>query len=106
MSGSSCYGLANTFQAMFPDSQIVKDFTSSSTKFRYLITEALEPYYRSKLVDYINNSSGFVISLDETTNAEGRKELTLRVRYFSEKSHEVIDHYLKTYFLGSATADV
>lgn len=72
----------------------------------YLITDALGPYFKSILVDDINQSNGYTISFDETTNSKSKKELQVRIRYFSEMRNEIVDSHLETCFLGKATGKI
>lgn len=108
MSANLCNDLGQTFETMFPDSEIDKKFSLGPTKFRYLLTEGLATYYayEEKLIQDIKMSHGFVLSYDEITNAESKKELQIRVRYFFENDQQVNDCHLHTFFLGSATAKI
>lgn len=47
----SCEGIADTFRNMFPDSKCLAEFGLSPTKMRYLITEALGPFFVEKLTE-------------------------------------------------------
>ena len=51
MSANSCDGLEYTYQAMFLESEMAKKFSLGPTKFRYLITDGLAPYYEERLIE-------------------------------------------------------
>ncbi|XP_046591733.1 uncharacterized protein LOC124293709 [Neodiprion lecontei] len=104
MSAASCDDLKEVFQAMFPGA-ISEKFSLGRTKLGYLITEALGPYFKKILTDDVQQSTSYCLSYDETTNVEHKKELQVRVRYFSETNKEVVAHHVQTFFMGHATAE-
>ena len=64
---SSCNGVKELFQAIFPGE--AENFTMSSSKVSYLISEATWPYFHDKMIDEINQSEGYLtIMYGETTN--------------------------------------
>ena len=103
MSAASCDGLGDVFRAMF-GYPAAKDFSLGRTKLGYIITEALYPYFRKRLLEDIG-SSFFTLLYDETTNAEGVKELNVMIRYWSELTEQVSCCHLETFFVGRATAE-
>ena len=103
-SAASCEGIGDLFRSMFGDDAVGK-FSLSRTKARYIVTEALGPYFRSKLIEDIGDSF-YSIGFDETTNSANWKELQIRIVYWSESSGRIKDNHLQTYFIGSATAEV
>ena len=48
----------------------------------------------------------YSLQYDETTNAAGKKELQIRVKFSSEKCNMVISHHLETFFMGYATSEI
>ena len=62
---NSCSDLKNIFTKMFPDSDIVTQFTLGKTKCQYMILYGLA----SKLIKQINDSICYPISFDETLNS-------------------------------------
>ena len=57
-----------TFQEMFPDSSIAKNFTCSETKVMYLVNFALKPYCKQLLMKKVNQSESIVLLFDESLN--------------------------------------
>ncbi|CAI6357860.1 unnamed protein product [Macrosiphum euphorbiae] len=102
-SASSCSDVPEIFNCMFPGA-VPKDFTLSRTKFRYLLTYALEPYFKDQLISDMNNTY-YTLMFDETTNVTGAKELQIAVRYWSSRSNCIVCHHLKTFFIGKATGE-
>lgn len=96
-------GIRETFVAMFPGS-VPDEFTLSRTKVRYLVTDALAPYFRDILLNDAKNAY-FTLCYDETTNAAGKKELQIAIRYWSPSKGRVAISHLQTYFIGSAKAE-
>lgn len=77
--------IASVFRAMFPsDGAVPEQFSLNPTKVRYLISDALGPYFRSRLLKEVG-SSYFTLMFDETTNNAGAKELQTAIRFWSEK---------------------
>lgn len=100
---ASCDGIADTFSAMFPDVDI-SNFSLSRSKARYLVTDALAPYFRESWLKEARNSI-FTLCYDETTNSAGKKELQTAVRYWSPSKSVVMVMHLQTFFIGSAKAE-
>ena len=63
----------------------------------------LHPYCKQLLMKDIQ--SYFVLEYDKTTNNTGRKELQIRVRYWSSYGNEIQSRLLCTSFMGHATSD-
>lgn len=103
MSTTSCDGLSNIFKCMFPDS-FPAQFSLGRSKMSYLISDALGPYFKSIVIEDIH-SSYYTMLYDETTNAEGKKELQVAIRYWSKNKNEIIVSHLETFFITSATAE-
>lgn len=102
---NSCQGKKELFNIMFPGG-IQDTFTISPTKVRYLITEALGPYFKGLLLEDLHHSDTyFTLQYDETSNVKSKKELQIRVRYFANKENCIVNKHLVTYFIGKADAD-
>ena len=97
--------IASVFKAMFPSEGAVREkFFLNPTKIRYLMSDALSPYFRTKLLKDIN-SSYFTLMFDETTNNVSTKELQTSIRFWSKEKNEVVSHHLETFYMGHATAE-
>lgn len=68
---NSCAHIKECFHAMFSDG-VPQTFSMSRDKARYLITEALGPYFKEKLCGDARNSL-YCLQYDETTNSEGKQ---------------------------------
>jgi hypothetical protein len=98
-SANSIQGIAVVFVEMFRGSTQIR---VCPTKFMYLVSEALYPYFRNVLISDINN--GFYCLLyDETTDKKNEKELQIQIRYFSEVYKVVRNHHLQTFFIKDGT---
>ncbi|XP_063216597.1 uncharacterized protein LOC134527657 [Bacillus rossius redtenbacheri] len=104
LSASSCGGIADVFKSMFGEG-VPEDFSLSSTKFRYLLTDALSPYFRNVILKDMDGAY-YSVCYDKTTNHTGRKELQIAIRYWSNTKLQIITHHLETFFIGSATGEI
>lgn len=100
---SSCDGLRETLDEMFPGA-VPNDFSLGGCKARYMITDALAPHFREEQLKEVRNSH-FTLCYDETTNAGGKKELQILLRYWSPQKSRVVIMHLETFFIGSAKAE-
>lgn len=100
---ASCDNIKETLDAMFPG-KIPNNFTMSSSKVSYLISEATGPYFKKIVADDVKNSgSPFTLQYDETTNAQVNKQLDLKIRYWSSAQSQIVVDHLQTYLMGHAT---
>ena len=101
----SCLNLNATFEAMFPDSQIAKDFSMSKTKMAYLTNFGLVPYYRKNLLDAAKLSPVYSLSFDESLNSIYQEEqMDFYVRFWNDKAGRVAMRYLDSKFLSRPNA--
>lgn len=95
-------GVGDIFRAMFPDSEIAKNFTCGKDKTAYLAKFGLAPHIKKLLVADVNSGS-FTLMFDETLNQTTKtKQLDLHVRYWKED--RVQSRYLGSQFMGHGTA--
>lgn len=103
---NSCDHLAETFSAMFTDSDIAKQFSLGRDKVSYTIAYGLAPFFHQELVDLIKTCDYFVIAFDESLNKSiQEKQMDIHVRYWDTSSNFVCTRYFKSAFLGHATAN-
>ena len=94
------------FQAMFPDSDIAKQFTCAKTKLMYLSVFGLAPYYEQKFLNTLDNVPYYSLSFDESFNKVTKNEqMDFSIRYWDDESHQVQDQYFTSKFIGHATAN-
>jgi hypothetical protein len=102
---SSCDGLSDIFQTMFPNDPVSKDISLSSSKVSYIISHGLDPYFHNILIDDIKKSSSFyTLEVDETTTEQMKKQFDMHVRFWSETADMVSVRFLGASFLGHAYA--
>lgn len=101
---SACENIKEVFEAMFANA-IPNDFSLSRTKARYLICDALAPYFISHMIKDIGDSY-YVLCFDETCNAASKKELQVLIRFWSEDKNMVVSSHLQTFFIGKATGEI
>ncbi|KYM96691.1 hypothetical protein ALC62_12639 [Cyphomyrmex costatus] len=89
---------------MFGQNNALQSFSLGRTKITYLITEALAPYFKNEQRKRIEDSY-FTLLYDETTNAAGRKELHIAIRYWCESMNSIVTQHLETFFIGKSRAD-
>ena len=104
---SSSDNSSNLFQRMFPDSQIVKQFSCGRTKCSYLVKYGLAPYFHQKVLDVVTQPEClFAVSFDESFNKVIQQEqMDLLLRYWDDDKREVITRYFGSEFLGHNRAD-
>lgn len=105
MSAASSDRISQIFKSMFPESFVNSSFSLNRTKLSYLITDSLGPHFRQIVLGECQKTY-YTLIYDETTNAEGAKELQCAIRYWSDAVNEVVVHHLKTFFIGTATGQI
>ena len=88
--------------AMFPG-KIPANFTMSSSKLSYLISDGTGPYFNSLMVKDMKSQTPYSIHFDETTNDQGHKKIDIKIRYWSYNQNKIVIHHLRTYIMGHAT---
>ena len=92
--------------AMFPG-KIPANFTMSSSKLSYFISDGTGPYFNSLMVKDITKSQiPYSVHFDETTNNQGHKQLDIKIRYWSNNQNKIVIHHFRTYFMGHATGQL
>ena len=93
-SNNSCYDIANLFREIFP-CQNSKLFQLGPAELKYITNFGIAPYFKSVLLERIEESSFYVISYDESLNKKTQSsETDLLVRYFDETEERVKTRYL------------
>lgn len=103
-SAKSCNDIQSLFSSMFGQDE-VGDFSVSSTKFRYILIEALGPFFLEQLFDDMIGAY-YSLSFDESTNNSNAKELQIIVTYWSQSLGLVVYHHLQSFFIGSGTGEI
>ena len=81
---------------------ILETFSMSSSKISYLVCEAVGPYFDTlNTEDVKKSSSPFTIHYNETTNKQVKKELDIKIRFWSETDSAVKNAPFKNIFDGS-----
>ena len=78
----SCMDLDKLFKAMFPDSEIAKQFKLSKTKCSYFINFGIASVFKTNLTKEINMPSFYSFSFDESVNSVMQQcQMDVVVRY-------------------------
>ena len=89
-------------QAMFPDSEVAKNFSCSESKARYMATFGLAPYLLDVLMDKVKDDY-FVLLFDESLNKKvQQKQLDIYLRFWN--GNEVQSRYFTSIFMRHARA--
>lgn len=100
----SCEDVGDIFKAMFPDSDIAKQFTCGERKVAYLTTFGIAPHFSSLMKAKAKKESGFVLLFDENLNREMKKcQLDMHVRFWND--NQVNSRYLISVFMSHHTAE-
>ena len=77
----------------------------SSSKISYLIPEAVGPYSNTLNIEQVKKrSSPVTIHYNKTTNKQVKKQLGIKIKFWSETDSAVKVHNIKTYLMGHATS--
>ena len=94
------------FKRMFSDSEIAANYSMSESKFRYVTTFGLGPYFAKKLLYDVKQSPAHALLFDESLNEEMQsKQLDVHVRYWSSENGRVESRYLTSLFIGHGRTD-
>ena len=105
-SANSCSGKAELFKTMFPNS-VPQNFSICPKKATYYITEALGPYFEEALLNELSQKDvKFTLQFDETSNVKTKKELQIRVIFWSNTEKKVVNRYLETKFIERGTGEI
>jgi hypothetical protein len=105
LSFRSCLDIGETFQQMFPDSEIAKKFTLSKTKAAYSIVHGRAPFFKETLDQQIRDCQVFVACFDEALNRVAQRgQMDIVIRYWNGNDDQVASRYFTSVFLGHATA--
>lgn len=105
-SAASNVGVNALFKKMFSDSEIASRYSMSESKFRYLTTFGLGPYYQKLLVEGIKSSPAHCILFDESLNEQlQNKQLDVHARFWSDNLCQVESRYYNSLFIGHGRAD-
>ena len=106
LSYNLCSNIKELFNVMFPDSDIVAQFSLGTTKCRHVILFGLAPYFKNALIKDINNSLYYSLSFDEGLNSIVQKcQMDINIRYWDNKEKKVKTRYLDSQFLERPNAD-
>lgn len=101
---NACDGKKELFQVMFPG-ETSNAFTLSRTKGSYLLIHALYPYFKEILLKELQQPNVyFTLQFDETGNVKSKKELQIRIQYWSNSQNSIVNRYLVTYFIEKGDA--
>jgi hypothetical protein len=100
-SNSSNEDISLTFRSMFPDDQVVSNFTCGKDKTKYLVNYGIGPWVKELLNIQLDNSVYVVVGFDESLNKVTQTcQMDLNVRYWDPVDHRVKVRYYDSTFLG------
>lgn len=88
---------------VFKDSKAAENFCLHRTKCAAIITNILEPHFKSQLLSDIEGSP-YSLIIDESTDISVNKYLGLVIIYYSKIKNKTVSTFLDLAFLESATA--
>ena len=96
---NSSADMAKLFSAMFPDSEIAKQFTCGERKAAYITVFGLAEHFKKLLKESVKGP--FVVLFDESLNKKMQeKQMDIHIRYWNNLSSEVKTRYFGSEFLG------
>ena len=102
-SNNSNSDMKDTFRAMFPDSNIAKNYQMGANKLQYMVNWGIAPYFKDRLVENVNKSKYLSIGFDESLNKITQNcQMDLTLRYWDVNQVQV--RYWDSSFLGHTTA--
>ena len=95
------------FQVMFPDSEIVSQYTLGKTKTRYTVIYGIASEFKKQLIYKINASPFYTVSFDESLNSQVQmSQMDVGVRYWDNTKNIVETRYFDSKFMRRPNADV
>ncbi|KAJ8684031.1 hypothetical protein QAD02_019823 [Eretmocerus hayati] len=102
---NSCQGKLELFKVMFPGS-IPDSLALSPSKISRMITEALGPFFLNTLVQEVKcDDPCLTVQYDETSHSKHRKELQVRISFWSSSRKMIVNRHLVTYFIKRGNSD-
>ena len=86
--------LSDLVTTAFPDSKIALEFSSKHTKTRSIVKHVIAKRFRCELEEILQKTK-FSLIIDETTGIAACKQLTIVVRFFSDRENRVKSKFLK-----------
>ena len=101
----SCDNLPQLWRKMFAYSPTAAAVTFGRSKASYIFSDGLGPFFARELCNEVKNSdSCFTILFDETTTAQGKKQMDILLRFWSDSKNEVITMYLTSFIFARTSA--
>ena len=96
-------GLTDLFGSMFPDSTIAKKVCLQKDKCAYFIDYDIAPHFRSILMNNLNDSEFYTISIDESLNTIIQmRQMDLLVNFWDNVVSKLCTCYLSSTFIDHA----
>nr|XP_042906334.1 uncharacterized protein LOC122270948 [Parasteatoda tepidariorum] len=106
ISFKSCTDTVDLFKVMFPDSPIASAMQLKEKKTAYVLNHGVSKYFEDLLMKDIDSATKITLAFDESTNVQNKRQLDVYARYWSADFNLVVCRYLKSVFLGHATAGI
>ena len=96
------------FGAMFPDSEVTKQYTMSKDKVSYFVLYGIAPVFKEELIRTVNKSPFYSIAFDESlSHMLPDNQMDIHVRFWdSEKSQGVARCFTSMFLKKTTTEDL
>ena len=92
--------MAKLFSAMFPDSEIAKQFACGGQKAAYITVFGLAEHFKKLLKESVKGP--FVVLFDESLNKKMQeKQMDIHIRYWNNLSSEVTTRYFGSFLVSA-----
>ena len=100
-SNNSSSNVNGLFAAIFPDSEIAKNFQCGSTKASYIPSYGLAPYFDNLLLQKMSSSPHQAVSFDGSlNNSVQNRQMDLLIHYWDNDTDRVCIRYMGSEFMG------
>ena len=105
-SNNSSSDMNATFQTVFPDSNIAKQYQMGPDKLKYVVNWGLAPYFKDLLIEDISKAKYLSVGFDESLNKITQScQMDLMVRYWDVNNSKVQVCDWDSTFLGHSAAN-
>ena len=95
---NSLVDMAKLFSAMFPHTQIAKQFACGEQKAAYITVFGLAEHFKKLLKESVKGP--FVVLFDESLNKMQEKQMDIHIHYWNNLDSEVTTRHFGSEFLG------
>ena len=94
------------FGAMFPDSEVTKQYTMSKDKVSYFVLYGIAPVFKEELIPTVNKPPFYSIAFDESlSDMLPDNQMDIHVRFWDSEKSQGVARFLTSMFLKKATTE-